>query len=215
MFKKFCFVMVFFMMFIVTGCDQTSYTEFSAVALDDFQYAPHFSKSTSTHGYLIFEISSEKEFNKTKGFLLETLGKYFTNPQNISLHKQDMKDMVGVQIDMPILRTMDDDAATLYYIYTDETLYFKISPQKLAQLNYEMKEAMGHGLNDVRELNIMLSIHNDIQAPIKYTIPDIFVNNIPTYAGMYELPIDEKIDLTLTNFQVERALADPIMLIKL
>lgn len=215
MFKNFIMCMFVMCMLVISGCVQTSFTEFSLSELEEFQYGMENKDFLMTDGYLIFEISSENEYNKSKGFIVETLSNYFINPRNIMHSKKDSKDLVIVQVDVPILRTMNDDLVAMYYIYNNDTLYFKLSPQKLSELNSEMSRAMGYGLNKVRNLEISLTMHNDSNMPSKYTIPDMFVNNVPTFGDRFELAIDGKIDLTLTNFQVERALADPIEIFKM
>lgn len=214
MFKKMCFIAMFFMLF-ATGCVQTSFTEFSLNELEEFQYGATAPDMITTTGWIVFEVASEKEFNKSKGFLMEIMSKYFVNPQHMTHSKQGSKDLVAVQVDVPIIRTMNDDLTTFYYIYNNDALYFKMSPQKLSQLNSELQTTMDQGLNKVRDLLITLSIHNDGTTPIKYTIPNIFKNNVPTFGDRYEMAIGEKFDLTLTNFQVERSLADPIEIFKM
>ena len=201
MFKKAMFLLMF-VIFMVIGCDQIIHTQINLDQLESFN--PE-SDEIYVPGRLVFEVPSEKEFNKTRHFLEATLNDYFVNVKNVRHVKENFDDFVLVDVEVPLTHGRVNNMPTpLYFTYSDRTVYLNLSEVALLRLNDDLKKALNKGINRLTDIRITAYVLNDTHFPVTLTTPSLFIDNVSVEDGStVDLKSGESTVLTSSNVMVD------------
>ena len=197
--------------FVLFGCDQNIPTEVYTISLYNNE------KIQWTKAKLIFEVPTKQEFVKTHDYLDSVLKKYFAWIQPLEYMEKGFTSYAVGDFEIPLVHELMDYDTILNMAFTEkEFFYISLNQKYLANLETEIKETFPASIIDIKNLNFMIVLKNDLKNGLNIHVLANYINDIPFQSGK-DLELNKKITILLSNVSMSALKEDgytPVFYVK-
>jgi hypothetical protein len=192
---------LFVVCFLIMGCDQEVLTELKVIEFINLSNGHEIYKDS----VILYEISSEKEFHKSKHAVHDLFSGYF-KVKDVKFNKSSFKNFMCISVEIPITNNeFPKQANTLFYFSVQKnTLYSTIDPLAMNKFRGDVSNL--YSLNDridLRNIAFKIFLTNDLDNNISLRHYSQFYDGYGISVFLdRELDKHQKVSIELSNTAV-------------